>query len=101
MSAPTDAALARALERAGRAHARAASAWQSAADAGEIDQDIADEVSDHARSAIAHLEAGRWDDARASAELCVELDETEARGDTWRDFGLLVEEAAETGIAVA
>ena len=47
--------------------------------------------------AVLHLDAARWDEAVASAQQAVELDELHGSGECWREFALLVEEAAETG----
>ena len=82
--------VARAIQKVQRAHARATGKWGG--------DDEADEAEQHAREALAHLDAGRYDQARASAELAVELDEAHGSGATWRDFGLLVEEATETAL---
>ncbi len=86
--------VARAIEAARRAHGRATGRWKAT---DEPAQDAAAEVEQHARTALEHLEAGRWDDAQACGELCVELDERYGSGEIWREFSLLVEEAAETG----
>ena len=51
----------------------------------------------HAVAALEHLDAGRWDEAVDLAARTAELDELHGRGSVWREFTLLVEEAAETG----
>lgn len=86
--------VAAAIESARKAHAKATGRWTGA---DEEERDAAAEAEQHALAAIEHLYAGRWDDAQARADLSVELDETHGRGDVWREFGLLVEEAAELG----
>ncbi len=91
-----DPVFARAVERATRACERAEKRWRAEDEADEDAADAADEAKQHGRSALAHLEAGRVDEARAAAELAVELDEQHGSGEVWRDFALLVEEAAET-----
>lgn len=78
-----------AIESARRALTRATGKW--------ADSDEAREAQQHAGAAMEHLEAGRWDDAQARAELALELDESHGSGELWRNFCLLVEEAAELG----
>lgn len=91
-----DPVFARAVERATRARERASKRWRAADEADDDAADAADEASEHGKTAIVHLEAGRVDEARAAADLAVELDESHGSGEVWRDFALLVEEAAET-----
>ena len=91
-----DPVFARAVERATRACERASKRWRAADEADEEAADAADEASQHGKTALEHLEAGRVDEARAAADLAVELDENHGSGEVWRDFALLVEEAAET-----
>lgn len=81
--------LARAIETARRAHEKATGKW--------ADGDEAAEAEQHAHTALEHLDAGRWDDAQATAELALSLEEEHGPGDTWREFALLVEEACELG----
>lgn len=88
--------IAAAIESARSAHAKATGRWTGA---DEEERDAATEAEQHALAAIEHLDAGRWDDAQARADLSVELDETHGSGEVWREFGLLVEEAAELGRA--
>jgi hypothetical protein len=88
--------VAAAIESARTAHAKATGRWTGR---DEDERDAATESEQHANAALEHLDAGRWDDAQARAELCVELDEAHGSGDVWREFALLVEEAAELGRA--
>lgn len=83
-----------ALEAARRAHGRASGAWVS----DEEEEDPAAEAEQLAREALAHLEGGRWDEARSCAEAAAELGEDHGHPALWREFALLVEEAAETGL---
>ena len=85
-----------AISRARKAHAAATGRWVS-----YDDDDPAAEAEQLARDALEHLVAGRWDEARACAELVVSLAEESGEDDLWRDFALLVDEAAETGRATA
>lgn len=84
-----------AIARARKAHARATRRWIS--DDRERDEDPAAEAEQLASDAVAHLEAGRWDEARACAEAGLSVAEQEGEGEVWREFSLLVEEAAELG----
>lgn len=59
------------------------------------DSDQADEARDLARLSLEHLDAGRGDEAIATATCALELDEEHHDGSAWRDFAILVEEAAE------
>jgi hypothetical protein len=88
--------VADAIEVARKAHAKATGTWTGA---DEDERDAATEAEQHATAALEHLDAGRWDDAQARADLAVELDEEHGTGEVWREFGLLVEEAAELGRA--
>jgi putative component of toxin-antitoxin plasmid stabilization module len=81
--------LQRAIETARRAHAKATGSWH--------DSDEAQEAEQHAKTAVDHLDAGRFDDAQAMAELALSLEEEHGPGDVWREFSLLVEEACELG----
>jgi hypothetical protein len=87
----------KAIARARKAHAAAAGQWVSH-DKDE-DDDPASEAEQLATDALAHLDAGRWDEARACAESAQSLAEGEGEDEVWREFALLVEEAAETGRA--
>jgi len=100
MTTPTAPVFERALSTARAAYDRAKSQWAKVTRTEGIDRDVAEEVLDHARAALEHLEEGRFDDARGAADVCLELDEIEGDGEVWREFALLVEEAAETGIAL-
>ena len=85
-----------AIAEARRAFALAEDKWLSpAVDAG--DDDPAAEAQGLARDALEHLDAGRWDEARDCAEEAVGLAEVHGRPKLWRNFALLVEEAAEIG----
>lgn len=89
-------ALARRSHVAAEAEARAEGGWLSARDEGEVDE--GEEALGLAQTALTHLEAGRWDEARACADEALELAEGCGYGaGAWRRFALLVEEAAETG----
>ncbi|PRQ04500.1 hypothetical protein ENSA5_07310 [Enhygromyxa salina] len=84
----------RAIAAARKAHAKATGKWVS------YDQDDpAAEAEQLARDALAHLDAGRWDEASECAEAALNLAEANGEGPRWREFALLVEEAAETGRA--
>jgi hypothetical protein len=85
-----------AIARARKAHAAATGRWVS------YDQDDpAAEAEQLAREALAHLAGGRWDEARACADIVVSLAEEAGEDELWREFALLVDEAAETGRATA
>jgi hypothetical protein len=85
-----------AIARARKAHAGATGQWVS------YDQDDpAAEVEQLARDALAHLDAGRWDDAQGCSEALASLAEENDEDELWREFALLVDEAAETGRAAA
>ena len=81
-----------AIARARRAHAAATGRWVS-----YDEEDPACEAEQLARDALAHLDAGRWDDAQGCADAAVSLAEEHGQTEVWREFALLVEEAAETG----
>lgn len=81
-----------AIARARRAHAAATGRWVS-----YDEEDPACEAEQLARDALAHLDAGCWDDAQGCAEAAVSLAEEHGQAEVWREFALLVEEAAETG----
>jgi hypothetical protein len=63
----------------------------------DSDDDPAAEAEQLALDAVDHLEEGRWDEACECAEATVTLAEEHEQGAVWREFVLLVEEAAETG----
>jgi hypothetical protein len=84
----------KAIARARKAHAAACGRWVS-----HDDDDPAAEAEQLAADALAHLDAGRWDEARACAEAAQSLAEEQGEDELWREFALLVEEAAETGRA--
>lgn len=79
-----------AIARARQAHARSTGKWVPPG------EDTA-EAEGLCSEALAHLAAGRWDDALACAEVALSLAEAAGRPTLWREFALLVEEAAETG----
>lgn len=83
-----------AIERARRAHAAATGRWVS-----DDEDDPAAEAEQLARAALAHLDGGRWDEAQACADVVVTLAEQAGEDDLWREFGLLVDEAAALGRA--
>jgi hypothetical protein len=83
-----------AIARARKAHAVATGKWVS-----YDDDDPAAEVEQLARDALAHLGAGRWDDSQGCADALVGLAEENGEDELWREFALLVDEAAETGRA--
>ncbi|NVB39035.1 hypothetical protein G6O69_14425 [Pseudenhygromyxa sp. WMMC2535] len=84
----------RAIARARRAHVEASEVWTTEDD----EDDPAAEAEQLARDALAHLEGGRWDEARACGEAAAGLAEEQGE-DVWREFAILVDEAAETGRA--
>lgn len=84
----------KAIARARKAHADASGRWVS-----YDEDDPAAEAEQLAADAIEHLDAGRWDEARACAEAALALAEEAGEDEVWREFALLVEEAAETGRA--
>lgn len=81
-----------AIARARKAHADARGQWVS-----YDEDDPAAEAEQLAEDALAHLDAGRWDEARACAEAATTLAEDAGEDTIWREFALLVEEAAEIG----
>ncbi len=85
-----------AIARARKAHAGATGHWVS-----YDEDDPASEAEQLAREALAHLAAARWDDAQGCADALASLAEENGEDELWRDFALLVEEAAETGRAAA
>ena len=82
----------KAIARARKAHVQASGRWVS-----YDDDDPAAEAEQLAKDALVHLDAGRWDEARACAEAALSLAEDSGEDEVWREFVLLVEEAAETG----
>jgi hypothetical protein len=92
----TDRVLVKAIERARTRFDACAKSWAPGGQDEEV-LDAAAEATDHARVALAHLDGGRWDEADAAALLCLELEEEFGSGRVWRDFALLVEEAAAVG----
>jgi len=64
-----------------------------------VDDETREALADHSVEALRHLDEGRFDEARACAELVMDGAESLGHGSLWREFGLLVEEAAETGFA--
>ncbi len=82
----------KAIARARKARDQASGRWVS-----YDEDDPAAEAEQLARDAVAHLEQGRWDEARACAEAALSLAEDNGEDEVWREFALLVEEAAETG----
>lgn len=91
---PSDPVLARAFVRARRAFEACRDKWKPGE---EEAQDAAEEAVGHAENALAHLDHGQWDEAEAAATLALELEEEFGSGTVWRDFALLVEEAAAIG----
>jgi hypothetical protein len=85
-----------AITRARNAHAEATGKWVS-----YDEDDPAAEAEQLAREALGHLETGRWDDAQGCAEALASLAEENCKDELWREFALLVDEAAETGRAGA
>lgn len=83
-----------AIERARKAHTRAQGRWVS-----YDDDDPASEAEQLAKDALAHLSAGRWDDAQACAEETAAIADENGQREVWREFAVLVDEAAETGRA--
>lgn len=84
----------KAIERARKAHTKASGRWIS-----DDEDDLAAEAEQLAVDALAHLDAGQWDEARACAEAAQTLAEDQGEAEVWREFALLVEEAAEIGRA--
>lgn len=84
----------KAIERARKAYTKSSGQWVS-----YDEDDPAAEAEQLATDALAHLDAGRWDEARACAEAAQALAEDEGEDEVWREFALLVEEAAEIGRA--
>jgi hypothetical protein len=83
-----------AIARARKAHAEATGRWVSY-DA----DDPAAEAEQLARDALAHLDGCRWDEAQACADAVASLAEDAGEDELWREFALLVDEAAEIGRA--
>lgn len=93
-----DRLTARALAAARRALARLqGEAGSESARLAELSGELATELEDFGAQALDHLAAGRWDEARDCAETALDLAEEHGVGSRWREFALLVEEAAETG----
>jgi len=90
----TDPRTLTAIARARKAHAAATGHWVS-----YDDDDPAAEAEQLARDALAHLDGGRWDEAQACADAAVSLAEQAGEDELWREFALLVDEAAEIGRA--
>ena len=88
-----------AIARAAKAHRAATGQWVDGDNDSDSDSDSepAAEAEALARDALAHLNGGRWDEARACAEAAAALAEDAGEDAVWREFSLLVEEAAETG----
>lgn len=93
---PLDPVLQRAFERAQRRFERVKDRWDPSGD-DESEAEAAEDARAQAKDALAHLEAGRWDEAEQLAQSCVDLDETWGDGETWREFANLVEEVAALG----
>jgi hypothetical protein len=87
-----------AIARARQAHTRSSGAsGASGSWVVDDDDDSAQEAEQLAAEALTHLDAGRWDEAIACAEAAQSLAEDAGEPRAWREFCLLVEEAAETG----
>lgn len=84
----------KAILAAREVHAKTTGTWVS-----DDEDDPAAEAEQLARDALEHLDFGRWDEALACAEAALNLAEDNGEGRRWREFALLVEEAAETGRA--
>lgn len=91
-----DPILRKALERA---QARFEARKESWSPTDEEAADASQEATQHAQNALTHLGGGRWDEADAAANLCLELEEEFGSGKVWREFAFLVEEAAALGRA--
>lgn len=91
----------RAIEAARREHVKASARWKRrgpSASAGDPDEvEAHDDALASARAALDRLNAGAWDEAEALALSCVEVDESWGDGESWREFSILVEEAAALG----
>lgn len=85
-----------AIARARKAHAGATGQWVS-----YDEDDPAAEAEQLARDALAHLGNARWDDAQGCADALASLSEESGEELLWREFALLVDEAAEIGRAAA
>ena len=92
---PADPILVGAIEQARKIYEAVRDIWTGGDD--EEARDAAEEAVTHADNALTHLEHGRWDEADAAANLALELEEEFGDGTIWRDFALLVEEAAAIG----
>ena len=87
-----------AIASARAAQARALLRW---AKASGIDDELRAQVDSESAEVVRQLERGAFDEALAGAEEVMRIAEDEGHGSLWRDFGLQVEEAAETGFAAA
>lgn len=87
----------KAISRARRAHAAALQRWEATAHA---DDDDLGDLPAMARDALAHLDAGRWDDAIALSEEISAAASAGASAAVWTPFSLEVGEAAEVGRSV-
>lgn len=85
-----------AIARARKAHAGATGRWVS-----YDEDDPAAEAEQLARDALTHLVNARWDDAQGCGEALASLAEDNRQDALWREFALLVDEAAEIGRAAA
>jgi hypothetical protein len=83
-----------AIARARKAHAGATGKWVA-----YDPDDPAAEAEQLAHDALDHLVAARWDDAQGCAHALADLAEENGEDELWREFALLVDEAAETGRA--
>jgi hypothetical protein len=77
----------RAFARVHASFAQGKAAW--------ADGDEAGEALSLAQISVEHLAGGRLDEAIATASAALELDEEHNDGTAWREFAILVEEAAE------
>ncbi len=97
MSEWADPTTVKAIARARAAFERARASWSTSED-DELDgEDPAGDAIDEGQRAVEHLDQGRWDEAIECAEQALVIAEDWDQGKIWREFALLVEEAAETG----
>ena len=91
-----DPRIAKGLARTRRAHETAEAQWRTQTTEDEELEDLPRLASD----ALAHLDAGRWEDALALCEEICSLESSGASGAIWTPFALVGSEAAQVAIAV-
>ena len=91
-----DPRIAKGLARTRRAYETAEATWRRQT----TEDDELDDLPRLASDALAHLDAGRWEDAVALCEEIFSLESTGACAAIWTPFALAASEAAQVAIAV-